>query len=96
MIYSTDHHVQLNNYVQQMFKNSTSLSFQSHQLGPEHQASWQVVAYSAYRVICLSTLIPHIICKIVNHVEYGRATSTRKNTAAEEAARQALVNLRGY
>jgi hypothetical protein len=42
------HRVQLNNYVQQMYKNSTSLSWDIQQQGPEHQPSWEAVAYSAY------------------------------------------------
>ncbi|KIM76683.1 hypothetical protein PILCRDRAFT_826077 [Piloderma croceum F 1598] len=71
------HRVQLNNYVQQMYKNSTSLSWDIQQQGPEHQPSWEAVAY-------------------INHVEYGRGTASRKDLASEEAARQALVNLRGY
>ena len=34
--------------------------------------------------------------RVVNGVEYGRATSGTKGAAAEEAARQAVVALRGY
>jgi len=86
--YLADHHVQLNNYVQQMFNNSTSLSSQAQQL-PEHRLGGCCIQ-------CVpSTSISIIICKIVNHVEYGRATASRKHMAAE-AARQAPVNLQGH
>jgi dsRNA-specific ribonuclease len=35
-------------------------------------------------------------CRIVNSEEVGRGTSGQKSGAAEEAARQALLNLRDY
>jgi hypothetical protein len=39
---------QLNNYLQQIFGNQTTLSWDSCQIGPEHSCDWEAIACSAY------------------------------------------------
>jgi len=73
----TDYRLQLNNYLQDTFKNSSVLLWSTRQLGREDNSDWEAVA-------------------LINHVAYGTGTARHLVAAKEEAARQALVNLRGH
>jgi hypothetical protein len=37
---------QLNNYLQQKFKNEPTLSWETRQLGQQHNSDWEAVAFS--------------------------------------------------
>jgi len=69
--------MQLNNYLQETYKNQTTLRWDTQHSGLEHQGTWKAIA-------------------LINHVEYGWGTATTLDDAKEEAARQSLVNLRGF
>jgi len=73
----SDYRMQLNNYVQRVYKTHTVISWDNEQLGPEHDSNWKSVVK-------------------INHTTYGTGTARLLDNAREEAARQALISLRGY
>ena len=71
-------------------------------LGMSRVRSWTMEAPSGWQLhtVCVKYLTVRILTfdfyyKLVDHVEYGRATSSTRNGAQDEAARQTLVALMG-
>jgi hypothetical protein len=54
-----NHRLQLNNYMQHIYKNQSSLYWKTQQTGTEHQ--WEATALSAYKVPFLSTSLTLIV-----------------------------------
>jgi dsRNA-specific ribonuclease len=93
-IHATDR-MQLNNYLQCNYKNQTTLSWVINQVGSEHNSDWEAIAYGM--IFCHADLLIVKGCfGTVNHEKYGHGTAAKRDDAKEEAARQALVNLRGW
>jgi len=74
---ATTYRLDLHNYLQEIYKNQTALTWTQRQLGPQDRSDWEAVA-------------------LINHEQYGKGIAHRLDEAKELAARQALVNLRGY
>lgn len=64
-------------------------------MGLEHNSNWEAIAYGM--IFCHADLLIVKGCfRTVNHEKYGHGTAAKCDDAKEEAARQALVNLRGW
>jgi hypothetical protein len=82
--------------MQSRYGRSTGMLTWEHiRVGPENDCQWTTVAYGVYLIFTVHVKITYH-CRIVNSEEVGRGTSGQKSGAAEEAARQALLNLRDY
>lgn len=89
--------LQLNNYVQTMFRNQTTLTWTVQQTGEEnqqHESPWEAIAFSAFSLPRQFSILNDF--DPVNHIQYGIGSAPNRDAAKEEAARQALINLRGY
>ena len=86
----------LNNWVQGRYGDTKYLTWDAFYVGPQDNGKWTVIAYCEDFMSFASFQIEFHLRRIVKGVEYGRGTDARKGSAAELAANQTLVSLRGY
>jgi hypothetical protein len=86
----------LNNWLQGRYGTTKYLTWDAIHVGPQDAGEWIVVALCKipHRFAGLQT--DFTLRKIVNNIEHGRGVNRAKGAAAEVAAHQALVALRGY
>jgi hypothetical protein len=88
--------MELNNYLQTRFATTKYLTWDAVHVGPNDAGNWVVVAFCKYLVAFSCFPTDFVVHQIVNGVEHGRGINGKRGAAAEVAAQQTLVALRGY
>jgi hypothetical protein len=89
--------MELNNFLQRQHGNADLLTWEFACVGPQNDCRWIGIAYCVEFFVNFSSLQADLtVRQIVRGIEHGRGENKQKGAAAEIAAYQTLVVLRGY
>ena len=86
----------LNNWIQSRYRTTKYLTWEAIHVGSQDSGQWTMIARCQAFMSFAFVQTEFYLCRIVKGVEEGRGTDNTKGSAAEFAANQALVSLRGY